>query len=48
MFRGAPVLVALFLAVTPEGRPVRGMAAQYPDGTRVVGMLHDTPKGAQR
>lgn len=38
MFRGVPVLVALFLAVTPEGRLVRGMAAQYPDGSQVVGM----------
>lgn len=37
--RGVPVLLALFVAVTPEGRTVQGVAAQYPDGSRAVGMV---------
>jgi len=38
LVRGVPVLLALFVAVTPEGQTVQGVAAQYPDGTRVVGV----------
>lgn len=44
VFRGVPVLFALFVAVTPEGRTVQGVAAQYPDGTRAVAML-PAPRG---
>lgn len=36
--RGVPVLLALFLGVQ-NGRPVQGVAALYPDGTRAVGVL---------
>jgi len=39
IYRGVPVVMALFLGVTDLGLPVQGMAAEYPDGTRVVAIV---------
>jgi len=44
LYRGVPVMLALFFAVLPTGERVRGVAAEYADGVRVVAVV---PVGAR-
>jgi len=44
VYRGVPVLLALFFAVMPTGERVRGLAALYPTGDQVVAVV---PVGAR-
>lgn len=39
VYRGVPVLLAMFFAVMPTGERVRGVAALYPTGEQVVSVV---------
>jgi hypothetical protein len=39
LYRGVPVMLALFFGVLPTGERVRGLAAEYADGVRVIAVV---------
>ena len=41
VYRGVPVFLAMFMGVRASGERVQGVAAMYPDGSKVIAVTPD-------